>query len=323
MPVRQLTEAELHQFEHEGYVVAEEILPPDELQPVIDELTHEIDVRAHELLAEGELTDLHADAGFETRLALLSRETSAVADAIWSGVLHGPAIFRLITNPRLLAIAEQLAGPEIVASSVYRLRPKIPHYGRGEVPWHQDSGYFEPYCDNDLVVTMWLPLVDATVANGCLYVIPGSHRSPVVRHTLSKDGSYLQIDPKEFPRTGKRVACPVTKGGVLLMTNRTAHASFANTTEQVRWSMDLRYQNAALPTNAGITRFPREAVFDAASGVPVACYPPEADFLVRSRLRPAEVVTDPARFMEIREKHEKRSVTDRFGLRGTEAVTAG
>lgn len=39
VPVRQLSEAELRQFEHEGYLVAEGILPPDELEPVIDELT--------------------------------------------------------------------------------------------------------------------------------------------------------------------------------------------------------------------------------------------------------------------------------------------
>ena len=66
-------------------------------------------------------------------------------------------------------IAEQLVGEEIIASSVYRLRPKIPNYGYGEVPWHQDSGYFEPYCDKDLVVTVWLPLVDADVENGCMW----------------------------------------------------------------------------------------------------------------------------------------------------------
>ena len=54
----------------------------------------------------------------------------------------------------------------------------------------------------------------------------------------------------------------------------------------VRWSMDLRYQSARLPTNARITRLPEEAVPAPEDGVPPACYPPEADFLVRSRQRP-------------------------------------
>lgn len=320
---RGLTLQELEQFHEVGYVVANGVLPASELEPVIEEIEHEIDVRAKALYEDGELTNLYENAGFETRLALISQETDKLALDIWNGVLNGPSIFHLITNANLVNIAEQLVGEEIVASSVYRLRPKIPNYGHGEVPWHQDSGYFEPYCDDDLVVTMWLPLVDANEENGCLYVIPNSHRSPVVRHIRSKAGDYLQIDPKEFPRTGKRVACPVEKGGVLLMTNRTAHASFKNTTNQVRWSMDLRYQNAALPTNAGISRLPGEAVLDENAGVPVACYPPEADFLVRSTKRPDEVVTDPARFAEIRERHVRQPVTDRFGLRDRDSFTAG
>ncbi len=145
----------------------------------------------------------------------------------------------------------------------------------------------------------------------------------MVRHRVSDNGKYLQIDPHEFPRTGHRVACPVRKGGVLLVTNRTAHASFKNTTDKVRWSMDLRYQNANLPTNARVTRLPGEAAFDPENGVPIACYPPEADFLVRSAQRPAEVVTDPERFRQIRERHVGTPVTDRFGLGYAAPVSAG
>jgi hypothetical protein len=50
---------------------------------------------------------------------------------------------------------------------------------------------------------------------------------------------------------------------------------------------------------------------------------PEADFLVRSIKRPAEVVTDPERFRQIRERHVGRPVTDRFGLGYAAPVSAG
>ena len=50
------------------------------------------------------------------------------------------------------------------------------------------------------------------------------------------------------------------KGGALLLTNLTPHGSFENNTDSERWSMDLRYQNAAIPTNAQISRLPGEAV---------------------------------------------------------------
>jgi ectoine hydroxylase-related dioxygenase (phytanoyl-CoA dioxygenase family) len=308
---RLLEKTELEHFANGGYVIAEDVIPTEELQPVIDEISEEIDIRAKTLHEAGHISQTYADEGFETRLACISRETDKLALQIWNGILHGPAIFHLLTNPNLLNIAEQLVGDEIIASSAYRLRPKIPNYGYGAVPWHQDSAYFEPYCDKDLVLTMWLPLVDATEENGCLWVIPNSHRSPVVRHVMSSDNKYLKIDGKEFPHTGRRVACPVKKGGVLLMTNRTAHASFKNTTEGVRWSMDLRYQNAKLPTNADITHMPGDQVGNG-SDIPVACYPPEPDFLVRSTKRPNEVITTAQQFAEIREKYAGKPLSKRF-----------
>jgi phytanoyl-CoA hydroxylase len=300
-------------FHDQGYLVVEDLIPIEDLQPVIDEIGSEIELRAQKQFVRGELKHLYSEHGFETRLARISQETDKVAISIWNGILHGPAIFHLITHARLLDVAEELCGPEVIASSVYRLRPKIPNYGYGAVPWHQDSSYFEPYCDKALVLTAWVPLVTATEQNGCMWVIPGSHRLPVVPHQLHQSGKYLEIAEADLP-AGQRVCCPVRKGGALLMTNRTVHGSFANRTEIVRWSMDLRYQSAALPTNAPITRLPGESIPSQELGVPAACYPPEPDFLVRSRERQNEVVRTYEDFKALRESHEPQSVTNRWGV---------
>jgi len=301
-------------FHERGYLVVENLVPTEDLRPVIEEITEEIDKRADQLVEAGALSRSYAEEGFETRLARISQETDELALSIWNGILHGPAIFHLITHPRLLDAAEQICGPELIASSVYRLRPKIPNYGYGAVPWHQDSSYLEPYCDKALVMTVWLPLVDATEENGCLWVIPNSHRSPVATHRLHESGKYLEIDEQNLPQ-GERLCCPVPKGGALLLTNRTVHGSFANRTDIVRWSMDLRYQSASLPTNAAITRLPGDDVPSQETGVPAACYPPEADFLVRSRQRPDEVIRSAEQFGHLRENHVPTPVTNRWGVR--------
>jgi ectoine hydroxylase-related dioxygenase (phytanoyl-CoA dioxygenase family) len=307
-----LTE-QIEHFHREGYVMAPDIFMDADLQPVRDEITAEIDRRARDLVKQGVLTDTYAEHPFETRLAQISRETDQVARSIWNGVLSGPAFFNLIRHPKLLDIAEQLCGPELIASSVYRLRPKIPHYNYGAVPWHQDSSYFEPYCDRALVLTVWLPLVDATSENGCLWVLPRVHRNEtLLHHTASANGGYLQIPEEQLPPDIQQVCVPVPKGGVLLLTNRTPHVSYENTTDTVRWSMDLRYQSAALPTNAGISRLEGESVPDVEQGIPLACYPPEADFLVRSRTRPHEVLDDARKFHALRQNHLAKPVTDRW-----------
>src|SRR5439155_56564 len=130
-------------------------------------------------------------------------------------------------------------------------------------------------------------------------------------------GKYLEIAPEDVPED-KKVCCPVRKGGALLVTNRTIHGSFLNRTEKVRWSMDLRYQSAVLPTNAPITRLPGESMPSVDLGVPAACYPPEADFLVRSQQRPQEVISTSEQFRQLREQHVNKPVTNRWGVHWAE-----
>jgi phytanoyl-CoA hydroxylase len=308
-----LSDSQKSFFLDEGYLLIENVLSDSDLQPVIDEISSELDKRAKQLLKGGEITELFDSEGFETRLAKISQQSAKLAVSIWNGILHGPAIFHLITNPRLLDVAEAFCGDEVIASSVYRLRPKIPNFGYGEVPWHQDSGYFEPYCDDSLVMTMWVPLVDTNVDNGCLYVIPRTHNGNVVEHEMHKSGNYLSVKEELVPEENW-VACPVPKGGILLLSNKVMHASFKNLTSKVRWSMDLRYQSAHLPTNAGITRFENEIIENEESGVPAACYPPDADFLVRSVSRKNEIIKSYDDFKNLRENFEGKPVTNRYNV---------
>jgi len=315
--VRGLGPSQIDTFHREGYLVLDELLSDDDLQPAIDDLNRAIEVKAAELVVAGELSRAYDECDFEHRLAEISRETDRVALSLWNGVLHGPGFFRLITNPKLLDVAESLCGEELIASSVYRLRPKIPRYSYGAVPWHQDSAYFEPYCDESLVLIAWIPLVDADAENGCLWVIPRAHTGEIAPHRPAEGKAYLEITAEHLPG-GEPVCCPVPKGGVLLMTNRTPHGSFENRTDRVRWSLDLRYQNAALPTNAKISRLPGESVprgrtIDDPGFVPVACHPPEADFLVRSPTRPDEVLRTPEQFAALRANHVPTPTSDRWG----------
>ena len=316
MSPRPLTDEQLAFFDREGYLMIPDVFAERDLQPVVDELVHEVTKRAQALVDKGELSSTFENEGFEHQLTRISAETDRVATAVWNGVLNGPAIFDLICHPRLLDIAEQMLGEELVASSVYRTRPKIPGHIMGPVPWHQDSGYFEPACDKALVLTVWLPLVNATQERGCLWVVPRAHRGELLRHVVYRGKPYLRIEDKELPPGDehKPTCVPVPKGGILLLDNRTPHASFDNTTDVTRWSMDLRYQNAALPTNAPITRLPGESMPTADGTIPGACYPPEADFLVRSKKRPDQVVTSAEQFRRLRESHKPGGISRKWDV---------
>lgn len=308
----QLSDRQRQHFDEEGYLVVENLFTGSDLQPVIEEISSDLDQRCRDAVANGQLSRTYEEYDFEHRLTHVDAENKNISKSMWDMKLVLPSFFGLMTNPKLLDVAEQLCGPELIASSIYRLRPKVPSHSWSPVPWHQDSGYFEPYCDLGLILTVWLPLVDATEDRGCLWVMPRVHKGGLFFHAPDSMGHYLVIPDEEFG--GRKPVCaPVPKGGVLLLTNRTPHASFENKTDVVRWSMDLRYQSAALPTNANITRLPGEAKTSPTVGVPVACNPPEPDFLVRSRLRPSEVLKTPEEFLALRKNHLYQAATDRWG----------
>ena len=297
---------EIEYFYREGYLVVEDLLSDKDLSPVVAEITSEIDRRAADAGDIGKLSNSFEDLDFEHRLTAITGQTDLVIQGISSGALAGPAFFGSITHPRILNVAESLCGQELIASSAYRLRPKLPSYGQSEVPWHQNSAYFDPSCDNSLVLTVWLPLVDAREDNGCLFVIPRGHSNAVMPHQSTKDGYYLEIEPAQI-QSRQAMAIPVRRGSVLLMTNLTPHASFQNQTEKIRWIMDLRYQSANLPTNALPSR---QATAKTSGNTPPACYPPSADFLVRSQLHPRDVIRDAKQFQLLRRKHKFQLPTE-------------
>ena len=160
-----LTEQKLQQFGKLGYVVKEGIYGSDDLQLLKDGLTGAIQVKCDQLIERGELDRDFAEESFETRLAELHRHNpeaaTAVLMSIWSGRFHGPGILKALRHQPLIDCIETIIGPDIVATSIYRIRAKVPGFLRGEVPWHQDAGYGWPGQANARGMTSWLALLQS------------------------------------------------------------------------------------------------------------------------------------------------------------------
>ncbi|MGC4045761.1 MAG: phytanoyl-CoA dioxygenase family protein [Armatimonas sp.] len=281
-------------FTH-GYAVVDDLVPAEKLDALATEITELLDAVTEHLWTEGRITDRRETEPFETRLTRLlddhpelQGEYLRAIEGKGGGGFTGKAIYDILTEPALLDAMEDLVGPELVASSVYRIRPKVPGLARGVVPWHQDSGYIAPHCDGSMIVTCWIPLIDATVENGCLCVLPNVHKSGVVRHHTGGNAGYLVIKDDDLP-SGEAVPVPVKRGGVLLMTNMTPHCSTVNHTDVIRWSIDLRYQSREVPNNLAVNT-PEDIAIDHPD-IHIACYAPEGDFVVRSIKDPVTVAT--------------------------------
>jgi phytanoyl-CoA hydroxylase len=304
-----LTPKEQAQFKTLGYVIKEGIYSYADLEPLREGLTGAIQEKCDELITAGQLDRDFSEASFETRLAKLHAHNPEAAEAvlmaIWSGRFHGPGILAALRHTPLIDCIDSLVGPDIVATSIYRVRPKIPHYVRGEVPWHQDAGYSMAHCNDYLMVTCWIPMVDATRDNGCLWVLPNAHDQGILRHYTGGHGGFLEIAPEDLPPP-EAIPLEMKAGSVLFMTAMTPHASFENTTDVVRWSIDLRYQDLSVPHNMGETPADYTPERDP---VTMACFPGEAYFVIQDKAHPEREMRDPEAFRALRQLWDRATIS--------------
>ncbi len=85
-----------------------------------------------------------------------------------------PWLFRYLTDPRVLDVIEDFIGPDIVLwSSHFIAKPQ----GDGKaVPWHTDGAYWRNRLRPMEVITLWLAVDPSTLENGCMRVVPGTHK---------------------------------------------------------------------------------------------------------------------------------------------------
>lgn len=241
-----LTPEQIRFYDREGYLVLPRLLTDADLAPARAAMEHKVDLIADELYADGLVTNRRESAPFATRLARLFDGLTEAHflryGRSWRDRL--PGYFHLMSNPKILDAVESLIGPEIFANPVYNTRPKVPGVAAGAVPWHQDKSYW-PGARSNPVITVWIPLVDATQENGCLQIWPRTHRSDLLSfHAEVRTGTgYTEIDDEHLVRARREaVGLPLAAGGAILFNDRCVHRSTPNHTDHVRWSVDLRYQ---------------------------------------------------------------------------------
>ena len=151
---------------------------------------------------------------------------------------------RLMDDPRLWGPCADIIGTRSLSLFSDKLNVKRP--GGAPFPWHQEGPYWA-YGAEDLerVVTLILYLDDATEENGCLWVIPGTHRYGALealkdRGTLGRLYTDVErLDEKPWP-----AALPA--GSVLWFHRDTVHGSQTNRTAENRRAFLLAYQPAGL-----------------------------------------------------------------------------
>jgi phytanoyl-CoA hydroxylase len=221
-----LTSEQRREFEEDGFFVLHDVFTPEEmgdLARVIEvyHARHEEQIREEQ--KEGSKEGI-SRAGEISFTAFLAEEDAAIR--------------AFVTRPEFVAIATQLLGPDVDLywnQSVF----KGPE-GDKEFPWHQDDGYTpvepSPY------LTLWLALNDATLENGCISVLPGSHKRGRAPHRPSPIG--LVCHEADDPNQG--VPVPVPAGSMAVFPSLTMHKSGVNRSKGTRKAYIIQYSPSPL-----------------------------------------------------------------------------
>jgi len=200
------------EYRDNGYCVAPNALASTEVQALLDEAMRLCREEATKLrgaeTARGEATDMARFLAihFPHKLSPLMRETLA--------------------HPRIVAVLTRAIGPNVKCMQSMLF---IKHAGKPGQAWHQDEDFI-PTRDRSLGAA-WIALDDATVDNGCLWVIPGSHRPGILWPLRQHANPEFDFAPESFDfpyRDDDAIPVEVPAGSIVFFHGYLLHRSLKN-----------------------------------------------------------------------------------------------
>jgi ectoine hydroxylase-related dioxygenase (phytanoyl-CoA dioxygenase family) len=163
----------------------------------------------------------------------------AVLPQILSPSKYAPELGEGLFRVNGLSIAKQLLGDEAIPMGDHAIFK--PARTGAATPWHQDEAYWgEQMAYNSF--SLWMPLQEATVENGCMWFVPGSHRGEVkAHHSIGHDVRVHGLELDDVPAMREAVACPIPAGGCTIHHNRMMHYAGANQSDVPRRALIMGF----------------------------------------------------------------------------------
>ena len=156
--------------------------------------------------------------------------------------VHGDSVFAAFAHSAAVVdLVWSLIAPDI---DVFLSQFIFKTAGAWGQPWHQDSLYF-PFEPARPVVGVWLAVTEATLQNGCLHVLPGSHTEPVHPHVPDRrpgaNYGYFEIIDHDMSASEPVLMSP---GDLLVFDSHLMHRSTDNESSGMRAAMVYHYASA-------------------------------------------------------------------------------
>jgi len=173
--------------------------------------------------------------------ALLEKTLAAGGDSysISSAHLKHGRVHDLLTHPRIVNRVKDLLGDNVIAFGSHFFC-KMPGDGKA-VAWHQDASYW-PLTPSK-TVTVWLAIDRSDVGDGCMRVIPGTHRLGhlTYRRSAADENNVLDQTVDDAERFGAPVNVELKAGEASIHSDLLLHGSEPNLSDRRRCGLTLRY----------------------------------------------------------------------------------
>lgn len=242
-PASLFTAEERRQFEQDGYLVVRGLADAALRERMLD-VTREGLRRLIEPL-EYE-ADLHYPGAPPSRDAVGGRTVRRLKQALSRDFVF----VQWVQHPGVVGRLRQLLGPTVYCPLAHHncIMTKAPAYS-SDTGWHQDIRYWS-FARPELV-NVWLALGREYPENGCLKVIPGTHRMSFERRRFD-DELFLRPDvPENQLLIAQQQAVELAPGDVLFFHARTFHAASRNYTDETKYSVVFTFRGADNPPTPG------------------------------------------------------------------------
>lgn len=228
----QLNNDQIQSYRNDGFIVIEDFLTPDELEHWRSAVTTAVKERGGikipgKDIKVGEADGINEDADYYAK----------VFDQLLNLWQTSEQVKELMFDQRIGKMAAQLAGVEGIR--IWHDQALIKRPWGNPTAWHLDTPFWS-FSDRN-AISIWIALDNATLENGCLYFIPGSHKQTSFQKiTIGRNMDGI-FDVYPELKNSKTVAAPMKAGSCSFHNGLTVHGANANMTNGFRRAMTCAY----------------------------------------------------------------------------------
>src|SRR6266496_145177 len=228
----QLKEEQIQKYQDDGFIVIENFLGPEELDHWQKAVTTAVEERAGikipgKNIKTGEADGINEDSDYFAK----------VFDQLLNLWQTNAMVKELMIDQRIGKMAAQLSGADGIR--IWHDQALIKRPWANPTAWHLDTPFWS-FSDHR-AISIWVALDDATLENGCLFLIPGSHKlTSFNKITIGRNMDGI-FDVYPQLKNSRPVAAPMKAGSCSFHNGLTVHGANANMTNGFRRAMTCAY----------------------------------------------------------------------------------